>query len=89
MRCTGTTSDIQQIFNIWQLLLFLSKSWGWSAPLDGLMNMSSLATGGGVQRGSEVGEDGGELVQGTAERQAVQLLQSRSKRSLNVCVLKT
>lgn len=53
------------------------------------MNMSSLATGGGVQRGSEVGEDGGELVQGTAERQAVQLLQSRSKRSLNVCVLKT
>lgn len=75
MRCTGTVLDIQQIFNI-------------KAPLEDLKNMSSLATGRGRQRGSEVGEDGDELVQGTAERRAVQMLRSRSKRSLNACVLK-
>lgn len=61
MRCTGAILDIQQIFNIKEL------GQG-SAPLEDFKNMASLATGGGMQRGSEVGEDGDELVQGTAQR---------------------
>lgn len=47
MRCTGTILDIQQIFNIKEL------GQG-SAPLEDFKNMASLATGGGMPKGSEV-----------------------------------
>lgn len=47
MRCTGAILDIQQIFNIKEL------GQG-SAPLEDFKNMSSLATVGGMPRGSEV-----------------------------------